>query len=90
MSSIRAAGKRPQAHTRTRFIVCVTIAPRSYFTDICRIPYRNAPFLPHPRRTAMRSFFIFYMIRAVSLCFAPHYRRARNRKAMRNLSALSG
>ena len=48
-SLTHAAGVRLQAFTRTRFIVCVTIVPRSYFTDICRIPYRNAPFLPHPR-----------------------------------------
>ena len=48
-SLTHAAGVRLQAFTRTRFIVCVTIAPRSYFTDICRIPYRNAPFFPHPR-----------------------------------------
>ena len=131
-AGIYAADKRLQAHTRTRFIVCVTIAPRSYFTDICRIPYRNAPFLPHPRRgqasagiyansvycirhyraaillyrylphtvpqctvppspTPHRNahFFIFYMVRAGRFCCALLHRRARNRKAMRNLSALS-
>ena len=149
-SLTHAAGVRLQAFTRTRFIVCVTIVPRSYFTDICRIPYRNAPFLPHPRGTAIRQLFIFlydprgkagerpqaftrtrfivcltfcaadllyrylphtlpkatlslthtipppdsflffYMIRAGSFCCTSLYRRARNHKAMRNISALSG
>ena len=65
-SLTHAADKRPQANTRTRFIVCVTIVPRTYFTDIRRILCRKqlCP-SPTPYRRLTAFFFLYGSAREV-------------------------
>ena len=89
-SLTHAAGVRLQANTRTQVVVCLTFSAAI-------ILYR---YLPHtlPKATLSLthtipppdSFLFFYMIRAESFCCTSLYRRARNHKAMRNLSAVQG
>ena len=84
----RACARR---HIRElRLLYALPFVPRTYFTEIRRILCRKqlcpSP-TPYRRLTA---FIFFYMIRAGSFCSTSLYRRARNHKAERNLSALSG